>query len=91
MALLDKVKAQASQAVQKAQEAGKAGQARLEDVQAKRQVDRLLRQLGAAVYAERTGQQPVDEAATTQLVEQIKALQAAHGDGVVDPAGADEE
>src|ERR1019366_2789170 len=55
MALMDKMKAQAAQLAQKAQEAGKAGQSKIGDVQAKRRADGLLRELGAAVYAQRSG------------------------------------
>src|ERR1017187_713322 len=55
MALMDKMKAQAAQLAQKAQEAGKAGQSKIEEVQAKRRADGLLRQLGQAVYAQHTG------------------------------------
>jgi hypothetical protein len=55
MALLDKMKEQAAQAAQKAQQAAQAGQAKLDETQAKRKEDSLLRDLGAAVYAERTG------------------------------------
>jgi len=55
MPLFDKVKEQASQAAQKAQEAAQKGQAKLDEAQAKRREDALLRDLGAAVYAERTG------------------------------------
>lgn len=55
MGIMDKVKAQANQAAQKAQEAGKAGQAKLEAAQAKRKADAMLRDLGAACYAQRTG------------------------------------
>ena len=53
MPLFDKVKAQATQLAQKAQEAGKAGQAKLEEVQAKRKADGILRELGTVVYAAR--------------------------------------
>jgi hypothetical protein len=55
MALMDKMKAQASQLAQKAQEAGKAGQSKLEDVKANRRADGLLRDLGAAVYSQHNG------------------------------------
>jgi hypothetical protein len=55
MPLFDKIKAQAAQVAQMAQEAGKAGQAKIDQVQAKRQLDSLYRDLGAAVYAERNG------------------------------------
>ena len=55
MPLFDKMKEQAAQAAQKAQEAAQRGQAKLDEAQAKRKEDTLLRDLGAAVYAERTG------------------------------------
>lgn len=55
MPLFDKMKEQAAQAAQKAQEAAQRGQAKLDEAQAKRKEDALLRDLGAAVYAERTG------------------------------------
>lgn len=61
MALLDKVKSQAQDVARRAQEAGKAGQAKLDEFQAKRQLDALYRDLGEAVYAERTA----DGAATS--------------------------
>lgn len=65
MGLMDKVKQQAGQALAKAQEGVSQGQAKLDQVQAKRQADALLRDLGAAYYArERTGgpQEAIDEA-----------------------------
>jgi hypothetical protein len=55
MALFDKVKSQAQDVAKRAQEAGKVGQAKLDEFQAKRQLDALYRDLGEAVYAERTG------------------------------------
>lgn len=55
MPLFDKVKEQAAQAAQKAQEAAQKGQAKIDEAQAKRREDALLRELGALVYAERTG------------------------------------
>ncbi|HEY1824959.1 MAG TPA: hypothetical protein VGG21_03260 [Acidimicrobiales bacterium] len=76
MALFDKVKEQASQLAQKAQEAGKAGQAKIEDVQAKRKQDGMLRDLGAAVYAERSGSVSDNKAEVDRLVAEIKAFEA---------------
>lgn len=76
MGLLDKVKEQATEVAHKAQEAGKTGQAKLESVQAKRKVDGLLRDIGAMVYAERSGGPSADEAAVGRLVQQIDALVA---------------
>ncbi len=59
MGFLDKAKAQAEQAMAKAQHGMVQGQARLDQVQAKRQSDALLRSLGSAYYAqERQGGAP---------------------------------
>jgi hypothetical protein len=55
VSLVDKVKEQAGQVAAKAKEAGKVGQEKLEGLQAKRRADGLLRELGVAVYAEKTG------------------------------------
>jgi hypothetical protein len=55
MGLMDKVRAQATQLAQKTQEAAQEGKARLDQAQANRRGDALLRQLGAMVFAERTG------------------------------------
>lgn len=52
MGLMDKVKQQAEQALAKAQQGVSQGQAKLDQVQVKRQADALLRNLGAAYYAE---------------------------------------
>jgi hypothetical protein len=51
MGFMDKVKAQADQAMTKAQQGLAQGQTKLEELQAKRAADGLLRQLGAATYA----------------------------------------
>lgn len=83
MGLMDKVKQQAEQALVKAQQGVSQGQAKLDQVQAKRQADVLLRDLGAAYYArERTGgsQDAVD--AALKLVDEHVA---AHGP--IDAAG----
>jgi hypothetical protein len=55
MGLMDKVKAQASTLGQKAQETANAAQAKLDSAQANRRADALLRSLGLAYLAERTG------------------------------------
>ena len=56
MGLMDKVKAQAEQAVAIAQKGVATGQAKVEEIQAKKHADALLRNLGAAYYAQqRTG------------------------------------
>jgi hypothetical protein len=80
MALIDKIKAQAAVVAQKAQEAGKAGQSKLEDVQARRRSDALLRQLGAAVYAQRSGRAHDDNAAEIdRLVGELSAFESENG------------
>jgi hypothetical protein len=85
MALFDKVKEQASQLAQKAQEAGKAGQAKIEDVQARRRADGMLRQLGAAVYAQRSGTAGADSNAEVErIVAELKAFEAENGPIVKD-------
>lgn len=76
MGLLDKVKAQATQVAGKAQEAGRAGQAKLEEAQARRRIDTLFRDLGEAVYAERTGSGTAGPDAVARLVEEIQAAEA---------------
>lgn len=52
MGLMDKVKSQAEQAVAKAQQGMNQGQAKIDQLQAKRQWDGLLRDLGEAYYAQ---------------------------------------
>ena len=68
MGFMDKVKAQAEVGLAKATEAGKAGQAKLDAVQAKRKADGLLRDLGAATYADHAGR------ATEQAVVDAKRI-----------------
>jgi hypothetical protein len=77
MGLMDKVKQQAEQALAKAQQGVSQGQAKFDQVQAKRQADALLRNLGAAYYAkERSGgSQDAVDAAMKMLDEHV----AAHG------------
>lgn len=91
MALIDKVKAQAAQLAQKAQEAGKAGQAKLEDVQLKRRVDGLYRELGAAVYAQRAGHATDNAAEVDRLVDELAKIEAENGPlGAAGDGGADD-
>ena len=51
MSFIDRVRAQAEQAMAKAQDGIAQGQSRLDDIQTKRVADNLLRNLGAAYYA----------------------------------------
>jgi hypothetical protein len=80
MGLMDKVKQSAEVGLAKATEAGKAGQAKLDAAQAKHKADGLLRDLGAAVYAEHMGrgtEQSKQDA--ERLVGEIKAYEADYG------------
>lgn len=89
MALFDKVKEQAAQAAQKAQEAAQRGQEKIEETQAKRREDALLRDLGAAVYAERTGTGSSNSSAEIeQLITDITAQRSEHA-GVAAATAAD--
>ncbi len=80
MGLMDKVKASAEIGLAKATEAGKAGQAKLDAAQAKHKADGLLRDLGAAVYADHVGKGSDENTQTAErIVEDIKAYEAEYG------------
>jgi len=80
MGLMDKVKAQATQLAQKTQEAAQEGKARIDQAQANRRGDALLRQLGAAVFAERTGRGAADSQTTIdELINTISAHEREFG------------
>ncbi len=80
MGLMDKVKAQATQLAQKTQEAAQEGKARLDQAQANRRGDALLRELGALVFAERTGRgTPDSEAKIDQLISTISTHEQQNG------------
>jgi hypothetical protein len=80
MGLMDKVKAQATQIAQKAQETAQEGKARLDQVQANRQADAMLRNLGALVYADRTNRgTPDTQDKINKLISQIQSHEATNG------------
>jgi uncharacterized phage infection (PIP) family protein YhgE len=80
MGLMDRVKAQATQLAQKTQEAAQEGKARLDQAQANRRGDVLLRQLGAVVFAERTGRGAEDsQAKIDELISSISAHEREFG------------
>ncbi|HTX83759.1 MAG TPA: hypothetical protein VME44_16360 [Streptosporangiaceae bacterium] len=86
MGLMDRVKAQAAQIAQQAQEAAQEGRARLDQAQAGRRGDALLRQLGAAVFAERTGRGTTDsQARIDQLINEISAYESQNGLDLTNP------
>jgi len=80
MGLMDKVKAQATQLAQKTQDTAREGKARLDQAQANRRADVLLRNLGALVYSERTGRAAADsQQQLDKLVAEISAHEAENG------------
>jgi len=86
MGLMDRVRAQATQLAQQAQEAAQEGRARLDQAQAGRRGDMLLRQLGALVFAERTGRGAADsQARIDQLINDISAHERENGLNLADP------
>jgi hypothetical protein len=74
MGLMDRVKAQATQLAQKTQEAAAEGKARLDQAQANRKGDGMLRNLGALVYAHQTGRGTADS--QSKIDSQIQEIQA---------------
>ncbi len=88
MGLMDKVKAQATVLAQKGQETAREGKVKFDQAQAKRRADIMLRNLGAAVYAERTGRGTPDaQADIDRLVADIKAHEAEHGISLAPESG----
>ena len=90
MGLRDQIREQVNQLAQKTQEAAQEGRAKLDQVQARRQADAMFRDLGAAVYAERTGRAGPD--GPDKIERLIKALSRQEaeqglGDGGVPTAG----
>ena len=80
MGLMDNLRAQANQLAQKTQEAAQEGKARIDQAQASRRGDTLLRQLGAAVYADRTGRGGADsQSKIDQLISTISAHESQNG------------
>jgi hypothetical protein len=84
MGLMDRVKQQAAIAAQKAseaaQQAAQQGKDRLDQAQANRRAEALLRQLGAAIYAERTGRGgPDSQAKIERLITDLQTHEQANG------------
>ncbi len=89
MGLLDKVKAQATAATVLAKDAAQKGQAKLDEVQAKKAADGILRDLGAAVYATKTGRAtPTTDSDIDRLVAALESHEADHGPIVLAPESA---
>ena len=82
MGLMDKVRAQSTQLAQMAQETAREGKVKLDQAQAKRRADAMFRDLGATVYAERTGRgTPDSQAKIDRLVEALSRQEASQGLG----------
>ncbi len=80
MGLLDKVKATAATATVAAKDAAAKGQAKLDEAQAKKAADGMLRDLGAAFYATKTGRAtPTTEADIDRLVASLQTHESEHG------------
>ena len=89
MGLLDKVKAQATAATEMAKDAAAKGQAKMNDAQAKKAADGMLRDLGAAFYATKTGRAtPATEADVERLVTALQAHESEHGPITLAPESA---
>jgi hypothetical protein len=86
---MDKVRAQGSQLAQVAQDAAREGKVKLDQAQAKRRADALFRDLGAAVYAERTGRgSPDSKDRIDRLVDALSRQEADQGLGETDGKGS---
>ncbi len=89
MGLLDKVKAQATAATVMAKDAAQKGQAKLDEVQAKKAADGMLRDLGAAVYATKTGRAtPTTDSDIDRLVTALQTHESEHGPLTLAPESA---
>src|ERR1700727_946544 len=96
MGLMDKVRAQGTQIAQMAQETAREGKVKLDQAQAKRRADAMFRDLGATVYAERTGRgTPDSQEKIDRLVDALSRQEASQGlgdpDGSTPPGGSPSE
>lgn len=89
MGLLDKVKAQATAATEMAKDAAAKGQAKMNEAQAKKAADGMLRDLGAAYYATKVGRAtPTTDADIEQLVTSLRSHESEHGQITLAPESA---
>ena len=85
MGFMDKVREQSTQLAQKAQETAQQGKIKLDQAQAKRRADAIFRDLGAAVYAERTGRASAEnKEKIDRLVDALSRQEAEQGLGDAD-------
>jgi hypothetical protein len=72
-----------------AKDAAAKGQAKMNDVQAKKTADGMLRDLGAAFYATKTGRStPATDGEIAQLVTKLQAHESEHGQITLAPESA---
>jgi len=89
MGLLDEVKARANAATEIAKEAAAKGQAKLDEAQAKKTADGMLRDLGAAFYSTKTDRStPTTEADMDRLVKALQDHESEHGPLTLAPTSA---
>jgi hypothetical protein len=89
MGLMDKVKAQATVLADKAQTGLQQGQTKIQEMQSGKQVDHLLRDLGAYVFlSERGRNQPDSETKVAGIMNELDALESAGNPVVVTPESA---
>jgi len=82
MGFMDKIREQGTQLTQKAQETAREGKIKLDQAQAKRRADAIFRDLGAAVYAERTGRASAEnKEKIDRLVDALSRQEAEQGLG----------
>ena len=80
MGFLDKVKEQASAATAAAKDAAAKGQSKLDDMQAKKAADAMLRDLGVLSYGSVTSRESgTSEADASRIVEALRAHESEHG------------
>jgi hypothetical protein len=88
MGLMDKVKAQATVLADKAQTGLQQGQTKIQEMQTGKQVDHLLRELGAYVFlSERNRTQPDSESKVAGIMSQLDTLEAAGVPVTISPEG----
>jgi hypothetical protein len=86
MGILDKMKEQAAVASAAAKDAAAKGQSKLDDMQAKKNAESMLRDLGALSYASVAGREGADaEASAQRLVAALQAYEAERGELSLEP------
>lgn len=87
MGLMDKVKAQATTLAQQTKETANAGKAKLDQSQANRRSDVILRNLGLAILAERTGRGTAETSGQiNQLISELTTHEAQNNVNLVQQA-----